>query len=756
MVTKQHTQSITRLEESQKMSDSHKNAQPEWHPVHATAGRLERVTTPTGIPTEYLLLHGVVGRGGWETKPLSVGDTGEILATWLLKCVGPGGFTIPEARSAAERDEFEYWDKGLYPVDSLPRRILWHHFTDFIGLEVTWRGPNQRIIETRRYPMAVEPYELLGGSKVFDESYARRSDMTADWSPVWLRLSPPAGAESLVVRFVIESRSTADAGIAIGDCKLSAAVDHATPATGMSRFVIRTIDPATKKLVPSRISMTGAKTGTVSPTSSFTVRASNGFSFFYSPSGEISVEAPVDAYAIEAVAGPERMRARAQASHVREGDIERVDLELPLVMPMRANGWHAGDHHLHLSGHATKDFPMMNAETAIRLGRADGQDYFPFQAGYFIHRRRHHEHLRESDAIGCFSTEVVSHVWGHFCVIPGDAPVEPPMDHLALYPTMYDVVKTINDHGGACVAAHPFQMICLPRNTVVDLDDHAAAVANPGRFNCGKELPLILLLGEPCLYDLLLADGAGQQAIALREYYRLLNFGFRLGVGGSTDTGIDSAANSYPSCRTYAQASSLDFKEIAKAYRAGTTFATNGPVLRMSIGDKGIGDIIECNPGRSLDVHVEAFSPWGLTHVELVFNGQPAARAELLGQHHSSVDLQVRVDNSGWLAAVVRGPGGRWANTRMWPDGEAERLGQIAHSSPIYVVCGEKALSPSAELSAYFTRWLGSLRTIADHYRSRLARDAEKVGLSEKDAWDIITSRIDAGGRAIQKMKCDI
>jgi hypothetical protein len=732
------------------MPDSHKNVQPEWHPFHATAGHFERIKPPNGIPAEYLLMCGVTGCGGWESAPFSAKCGRELVLTWFLKCIGQGGYTIPEARNTAERDEFEYWDKGPCPADSPAHDLLWHHFADFIGVEAVWRDQDQKIIGTRRYPMAVEPFELLAGTQQFDEFYARRSDMAADWAPVWLRLPPPAGAENLVLRFLIESRSKADAEIAIGDIILSAASVQTPPAKGLCRFVIRTVEPATKKFVPSRISMTGAKAGAVSPSSSFSVKASKDFSFFYSPTGEIAVDVPVDAYSIEAVAGSERIHAMAHASHVRKGDIEIVELELPLAMPMRANRWHAGDHHLHLSGHATKDFPMMDPETAISLGIADGQDYFPFQAGYFTHRRRFSEQFRTPDAIGCFSTEVVNHVWGHFCVIPGNKPVEPPIDHFTVYPTMYDMVKAINNSGGACVAAHPFQMICQPRNTVVSLDDHASAVAHPGRFNCAKELPLILLHGEPCLYDLLLADGAGQQTTALREYYRLLNFGFRLGVGGSTDTGIDSAACPYPSCKTYVHANSLSFTDVSASYRAGKTFATNGPAMRLTVNGKGIGDTVSIGNNRScLDVCVEVFSPYGLAHVELVFNGNPVARAELSGRYHAFVELKAPVREPGWLAAIVRGPGNRWVNTGMWPGDEAERLGQIAHSSPIYVECGEKPFIPSEELAGYYLRWLGSLRTIAAHYRPRLGRDAEKAGLSEKDAWDIIVSRIEDGEQRI-------
>ena len=733
-----------------------------WHPFGTlTRGRLDRARGPQGGPTEYLLVDHITGDAGWEADPLAVQADAEYVLTWSLKHTGPGGYRLPEPRDDLERREHAYWDQFMVEVGNPQvQPFLWYRFLDFLGVELEWRDAEGRTTATRRHPLsAAESCEgVFYNAQQFQEFLRNRDDFAKDWSPVWLRTQAPAGAAALVIRFRLTSRAEINAGIALSDVRLSPAVQSAPPPPGHCRYVIRTVDPQTGGRVPARIAMRDQHGTWFTPDHAFKVRATCGADlvFCYALAGEMVVDAPVGKYAIEAVAGFECDVARAQADYVREGATDIVELEMARRLPMRDAGWHCGDHHLHLSGHATKDYPLMDPLTGMELGQADGQDYFPFQGDYFDYLRHGGEVMTQGRAIGQVSTEICSLVWGHYCCIVAGEPIPLPPAHLALYPSMYEVVQAIHARGGACIAAHPHQMICQPFNTVVTRQDQAAGIAAPGRFNCARELPLMLLLGEPCGYDLLIADGAGVQPMAMREYYRLLDFGFRVAACGSTDTGINSGNSYYPSCRTYVRADQLDFPMIAAGYRHGHTFTTNGPVLLADADGKIPGATRVCRAGETVCVKARLFSPWGLSHVEAVFNGRVAARRELSGHNDAEVELPVTVREPGWLAVVVRGPGARWVNSSGWPEpGERDRLGQMAHTTPVYIRFADRPLHPGTAGIDYYRRWMDSLAGLVEHYRALWPADAARAGLKPEDVRDILLGRIEQARQRIDVLARD-
>ncbi len=714
-----------------------------------TRGRMEKGTAPAGGPGEYLTMESVTGDGGWESAPLAVKPGAPYVLAWSLKTIGPGGYVAPEPLDEAQRKSFAFWENIFSTFNREGRPFLWHRFVDFLGVELEWRDASNQTLSTAALPMAVERCDGLVGSPPFFEHVARRGDMSADWAPVWLPCQAPDRAARLVVRFAIRSRGQIDAGVALGGARLIAPPSD-KPARGMIRLVIRTLDAQTGKPVSARLSVRNHAGEHFAPPHSFVVSASynDELRFFYSLAGESSLDLPVGKYNIEAVAGLDREVAYAQADYVREGCVEPIELEMVRRLDLRPGGWHCGDHHLHTSGHSTRDYPMMDALTAMRLGVAAGMDYFPFQAEYEVYDSRGGQRLEADGAVGAYSAEICN-LWGHYCLISVGEPAPLPSVNFSFYPMAHDVLRAVNRQGGACMAAYPHQMISQPFNTVYQRQDQARAVADPGRFNAAKGLPLTLLLDEPCGYDLLIADGCGVGAMATREYYRLLDFGFRVPCGGSSDTGIDSARCLFPSCRTYVQAPTNELADIAQGYRGGRTFATNGPVMLVDADGAGIGDTLACRAGREVCVRVEAFSPWGLSHVEVVCDGLPVARRELLGHDHARVEIPVTIRRPGWLAVVVRGLSSRWVNSSMWPSEQRGLIGQIAHSSPIYLRMADKPLTPTPQIVDYYRRWMDNLLAHARHWRHLLDEDAPRAGIRPSEAWDIIEGRIDQARKRI-------
>jgi len=707
-----------------------------WRPFgEVERGRLEIRRDVRGAPGPLLIVENITGDCGWESEALPVEPGAGYFLDWSIKCFGEGTFKAPEPLDDVQRIAFELYEK-------LEFGFHWYGVTDFIGLELVFLDGAGKEIARERRPMAVETHSNVLSGQTRIDVLKYRNDFSRYWLPVWLEFRAPEKAAALVARFRITSRAEINAGFAIAETKLEKAAADEPPREGFSRYTIRTFDAGTGKPVSARIAVRDAEGKAHHPPRAIRERFPR--DYFYSLSGEISIGLPVGRYTFEAVKGFEYETAAAHAAYVMSEATESVELEMVHALDMGAAGWFCGDHHLHISGHATKDYPMLDSVTGMEMAAADGQHYVPYQADPLNYRARAAETLRApSGAIGCFGAEFANHIWGHYCTFGAERPYEREAIGHVLYPTMYDVVKTVNERGGACVAAHPTQMIRNPRNTVHQRFDMAEAISDPRRWNCCKELPLILLLGEEAGYDLIIADGYGGQRMATREYYRMLDFGFRLGACASTDTGVNSADSRFPGPRTYIRAEELSWPALAAGLRGAHTFATNGPVVLAEAAGCVPGDTLTVKEGATVPVKVRAFSPWGLAFVEVIHNGRAVARRELTGHYSAEVEFDVTLKQDGWLAVVLRGPDAPWVNSLVIAREFREPLGQLAHTSPVFVRFDGRPFRPSAESAAYYRRWVANLRKIAAAHKHLLEPNAETVGVSPAEAWETICGRID-------------
>jgi len=699
-------------------------------------GRLERRQGVSGGPSEYLTIAGITGMGGWRTAPLTVDAGVSYRFMWSTKCTGAEEFVLPEPRDAAEEEFYDFMKRTYLP-------FRWPWACDFVGLVIDFSDSGGNPVSTERFELDAESHANVISGRQGEDYIKYRDDMTRYWSPAWIEFMVPDKAQSVTFSILIESRAEINSGLALADFSLEKVVPSGEPKEGFSRYIIKTVDYETGKPVSARIAVKEMDGGYHVPP--FSINNRFPIHYFYSFAGEALIDLPVGSYRFEAVKGFEYCAARADALYVPGGKTETIELEMVRELDMSAKKWFAGDHHIHLSGHATKDFPLLGAETGLEMGEADGFSYLPFQAGFFEYQKKGRELLRSKrgGCIGQYANEIASQVWGHYCTFGASVPFERLFAGHVLYPTMYDVVKAINERGGACVATHPSQMICQPYNTVATRRSMADGIANPGRWNCAKELPLVLLLGEPCGYDLMIADGHWGQQMATREYYRLLNFGFHVGAGGSTDTGVNSGKGYFPGVRTYVMAEELSWPAITRGMRECRSFATNGPVILVNADAHTVGDTIRVREGDRLHVDVEAFSPWGLAQVSLVYNGSIVERIPLGGEYHAKTAFDVALDKDGWLVVVVRGPDGPWVNSSMFMENVRPVFGQMAHTSPIYVRFGDRPYCASSESSEYYKLWVSNLRGIAEAHKHLLVHDAEKAALPADEVWDIIMGRID-------------
>jgi len=171
------------------------------------------------------------------------------------------------------------------------------------------------------------------------------------------------------------------------------------------------------------------------------------------------------------------------------------------------------------------------------------------------------------------------------------------------------------------------------------------------------------------------------------EYYRYLNCGYRLPLVGGTDKMTsDVPVGIY---RTYVYIPDdepFTYDNWCKYLRAGNTFLSGGPLLRMKVEGKPIGSTISL-PGSGGTVEVEASADGVLPFqsLEIVMNGAVVARVEdSKGTCHLHLRERIRVEKHSWIAA--RCAGVHYWQTARHHDGW--RRGIMAHTSPVYLAVG--------------------------------------------------------------------
>ncbi|HQI77376.1 MAG TPA: hypothetical protein PK384_12750, partial [Candidatus Latescibacteria bacterium] len=143
----------------------------------------------------------------------------------------------------------------------------------------------------------------------------------------------------------------------------------------------------------------------------------------------------------------------------------------------------------------------------------------------------------------------------------------------------------------------------------------------------------------------------------------------------------------------------------------GATFATNGPLVWLSVNGKRPGEEARVARNGSAEVQFRAASNRGLTRAEVIVNGRvaytalPGADGEIRGS------FVLPVSESCWVALRAFGPRGEGLADELIPDEwKAEGIGQFAHTSPVYVMVNGRAMRPDPEAARFFAEWIAAYR----------------------------------------------
>jgi hypothetical protein len=134
--------------------------------------------------------------------------------------------------------------------------------------------------------------------------------------------------------------------------------------------------------------------------------------------------------------------------------------------------------------------------------------------------------------------------------------------------------------------------------------------------------------------------------------------------------------------------------------KAGQTFATNGPLLRFSLGEQAIGGVVRLEKKQEVRFSAELFSIVPVDHLQIVCNGK-VARELAIDSNRSlaHVEGSIPLDASGWCVLRAFSDQAEYPILDLYP---------YATSSPVYVNLAGAPVRNAAD-AAYFVAWVDRL-----------------------------------------------
>ena len=282
--------------------------------------------------------------------------------------------------------------------------------------------------------------------------------------------------------------------------------------------------------------------------------------------------------------------------------------------------------------------------------------------------------------------------WGHLgllnlgrdLILPGYA-AYPNTAAASLYPANANVADMAHQQGALVGYVHPFDSFPDP---VKDA-------------SLTSELPVDVALGK---VDYIEVVGFSDHKSTAEVWYKLLNCGFRLPTAAGTDFMGNYASLRGPVGlnRVYAEVPDgpLKIGPWLAAIKAGSTFATNGPLLRFSLGGQGIGGEVRLEKKQEVRFSAEINSIVPVDHLQIVCNGKVVRNLAMdSGRKSARVDGSLPIGASGWCVLRAFSDKAEYPILDLYP---------YATTSPVYVSVADVPVRGAAD-ATYFVAWIERL-----------------------------------------------
>ncbi|MBK5189473.1 MAG: CehA/McbA family metallohydrolase, partial [Gemmatimonadaceae bacterium] len=495
----------------------------------------------------------------------------------------------------------------------------------------------------------------------------------------------------------------------------------------------------------ARVSVTGADGRSWAPSTAL-IHADDSFDRserhfevgYYHTSGTSTLTVPAGALTVEVTRGLEYAVA-TQAVQIVDTGAKTVRVTMHRLVNLPASGWYSGDLHVHMNyGGSYRTVPsqlafMARAEDlhVVEELIVNKEQRFP-DISYFGNGRP--DPVSTPTTLIVHGQEFHTSYWGHSgllgltknIILPGYAAYAN-TPAASLYPANANVFDLGHAQGALTGYVHPFDEMPNPEDTVSRVT---------------SELPVDVALGKVDYMEIL---GFSDHRATAAVWYRLLNCGFRIPAGAGTDamTNFASLRGPVGMNRVYVHTGpALNHAAWMRAIKAGKTFATNGPLLSITVNGREPGDELAFPLGSHIvSVRATMHSIVPVEHLELVQNGKVVATVPMSADHTSaSASVKVVVDRSGWITL------------RAWSEHATPPVLDIypfATTSPVYLtIAGIPPRSP--EDARFFIDWVDRLREGAERHTG-WNNGAEKASVLdliararaefEKRAYEIAVSR---------------
>jgi hypothetical protein len=341
-------------------------------------------------------------------------------------------------------------------------------------------------------------------------------------------------------------------------------------------------------------------------------------------------------------------------------DRRELELRLRRIADPRAEGWHAGDTHVH----------FLSPSGAHLEAAAEGLEVVNLLMAQWGSLFTNTEDFSGEPS--------VDPRWGTIVHV-GSENRQHTLGHIGLLGLRRPVMPWSSDGPDEAELAGPLETTLSRWADECHEQDGTVVLSHFPYPYC--EQPALIATGRADAVEWLLQDRRGHQ-----EYYRYLNMGFRLPLAGGTDKmGNDTAVGL---CRTYVRLAAdepLTHASWRRGLGAGRTFATTGPLLTLKVDDALPGDEVSLRSAGSVELTANVTSIVPVGSLQIVMNGEVVASTESPGPDGSlRITQQLRVDRHSWIAARCGG-----VNYFDGPHHvDAWERPFFAHTSPVYVSVG--------------------------------------------------------------------
>ena len=473
----------------------------------------------------------------------------------------------------------------------------------------------------------------------------------------------------------------------------------------MGRISLRVVDDLTlQHPVAARVFVTGADGLAYAPRNAW-MHADDSFdrserpfeAHYFDTPGASEITVPAGAVEVDVMRGFENHFEQRKVEVKADSATQVTVRMVPLFIGVdEVPNWVSGDVHTHMNYAGTyRNTPahLMEQAAAENLAIVENlivnkEQRMP-DIGYFSPRP---DPASTADHLLLHGQEYHTSYWGHLgllnltrnILLPGYAGY-PNTAAASLYPTNGNVADMAHEQGALVGYVHPFDSFPDPAKD--------ASLTN--------ELPADVALGK---VDYIEVVGFSDHKSTAAVWYKLLNCGFRLPTASGTDFMGNYASLRGPVGlnRVYAEVKPgpLKIEPFLASIKAGRTFATNGPLLRFSLGRQGIGGEVRLAKKQEVHFSAEMNSIVPVDHLQIVCNGKVARELALDSQHTSAhVDGSIPLEASGWCVLRAFSDKAEYPILDLYP---------YATTSPVYVSVAGAPVRNAAD-AAYFVAWVDRL-----------------------------------------------